>query len=206
MAVERDRERLANDVHDQLGSNMSSIKIYFQGIKKLVDSNNEKLQSNLSKIDSAIERSTGEIRKISKNIVSGILAEFGLPAAIQDLADTIRQGGYECNLDIQTFEHRFSRDIEINLFRIAQELSTNSIRHSGGSVIEIGLKHDKGKLVLTYRDNGVGYEKSAVNKGMGLNNLLSRSEQIDGFFSDDTEKDIGVSYLFSIPLDKNQSK
>ena len=115
-ALEKERDKFASDVHDQIGANMSTIKLYFQGIKKMIDTNNDRLKSSLKEIDQAIESSSKEIRKISQNIVNGILADFGLVPALQDMADRVNGSGkIRFTLTLENMEQRFPKNVEINV-------------------------------------------------------------------------------------------
>jgi signal transduction histidine kinase len=91
----------------------------------------------------------------------------------------------------------------INLYRIAQEIIHNTIKHAQASELLIELRQDKNKIILATRDNGKGFdydEKTNEAKGMGLQNLLRRTEIIGGKMFFESQKGKGTTYIFEIPI------
>ena len=84
--------------------------------------------------------------------------------------------------------------------RIIQELVSNSVKYSKGNTIDVKLKQKENELQIAYADNGSGYEPSEVEAGMGLQNIRVRTEFLKGKLTDNSARDTGVSYLFTIPL------
>lgn len=176
---ETERKRLAEDLHDSVGQVLSAIKLNLHRLdKKNENDSPTKLLADTRKLtDECIQ----EIRNIIHNVLPPVLTDFGLIDALQALCDKLGK-----NTDIKiTFtrnlaDERFPSEIELTLYRIAQELFGNAVKHSGASAIQLLITKETGSLVMSFSDNGVGFDMDNVKHGFGLKNLQSRAQLING--------------------------
>jgi signal transduction histidine kinase len=176
---ETERKRLAEDLHDSVGQVLSAIKLNLHRLDKVNENDDPKnLLADTRKLtDECIQ----EIRNIIHNVLPPVLTDFGLIDALQALCVKLDQ-----TTDIKiTFtknlaDERFPSEIELTLYRIAQELFGNAVKHSGATSIQVTLAKEVGSLELSFSDNGVGFDMDHVTHGFGLKNLQSRAQLING--------------------------
>lgn len=183
-AQDRERKRFAEDLHDGLGPLLSSIKIYINLIsaKKIDDKEKKNLVKYTNElIDEAI-RSTKEI---SNNLMPSLLADYGVLVTIKSFCKKINNTGIlEIDLDTEEYPKRLEQHIEIALYRIILELINNTLKHAQASNVYIKLMKQDKKVLLSYTDNGIGFNISKIRSkqttGMGINNIYSRVESMRG--------------------------
>jgi signal transduction histidine kinase len=130
-----------------------------------------------------------------------VLTDFGLIDALQALCDKLAQ-----NADIKiTFtknlpEERFPSEIELTLYRMAQELFGNAVKHSGATALQLMLTKEAGSLIMTFSDNGIGFDMDSVKHGFGLKNLESRAQFINGKLHTYTKPQNGTFTTIKVQL------
>jgi two-component system NarL family sensor kinase len=167
-AEERERQNIAEDLHDNLTASLNILRLKLYQQSDL--DNSEKLMQDL---DKCIEIS----RNISHNLKSPILEKFGLLAALKDLLDAFHQSFVIDIYELMSNEKRLSSTEELHLYRIAQEILVNIIKHANATSIEILWHHSESIFALTMRDNGVGMNENGI-KGIGLSNIQARVEYL----------------------------
>lgn len=153
---------------------------------------------SIEQLDTAIK----EIRRVAHNMIPEALLRFGLDEAVKDLCAGINQAGA---IKIK-FNHYGpaipdEQSLQVILYRVIQELCNNAIKYANASTILIQLtKHESG-ISLTVEDDGIGFDVANLekNKGIGINNLISRVNYLKGTFTIDSEKGKGTSCLVEIP-------
>jgi len=200
---ERERSRIASDLHDRLGSLLSTVKLHFSSIEPFLEKDQE-LAENFSYVISLLDQSVAEVRSVSHNLAKEILTEFGVVGAIENLMEAINSAGNLKLIFINTgFEHRLSYEKEIEIYRIIQELVTNAIKHADASELVIQFVVDADILTITIEDDGVGFDAAKVkSNGMGLNNIFERTAKINGKYALDTSPGNGATFIFEIPIGK----
>lgn len=183
---EAERRRIAQDLHDDIGTMLSLTKLSLNQLNKTVVKDDPRTDFTLTKAQSLVEETIIHVRRITRDLVPTTLEQFGLVAAIDEfihrLGDNLPLSfRFECDAeDIP----RQSPKVELALYRIMQELVNNAIKHSNGDEIEIDLHIDKGKLELQVTDNGKGFDaqvmKTSEQSGLGLRNIESRLSVING--------------------------
>ncbi len=206
---ETERKRMAEDLHDGLGPLLSSIKIYLNLISTKKSDSKEK--RNLVKytnelIDEAI-RSTKEI---SNNLMPSLLADYGALATIKSFCKKINITGLlDIELDTLGYTKRLEQHIEITLYRIILELINNTLKHANANNVYIKLLIHNNKVHLTYTDDGCGFNISKIklkqNAGMGINNIFSRVESLQGVCDYFSEESKGTCVKIVFDIEKNKT-
>lgn len=177
---ESERERLAEDLHDSVGQVLSAVKLNLHRLNKTCAAD-EQAVPLLSSTRNLIDECIQEIRSIIQNVRPPLLTDFGLVEALNDFCKKIQQNtGIEVDFKHETEHTRFTPEIEITLYRIVQELFSNSIKHANASFITINLTSNQQQLVLTYEDNGLGFDVTGYQTGSGLKNMESRTNFVKG--------------------------
>lgn len=196
---ENERKRLAEDLHDSVGQVLSAIKLKLYRIDKLNEAENPNtLLTDTRKLtDECIQ----EIRNIIHNVLPPVLTDFGLIDALQALCTKVDQNtAIRVTFIKKIGDERFPPEIELTLYRIAQELFGNAVKHSEATAIHVELAKETGLLVMTFRDNGKGFNMDNVNHGFGLKNLQSRAQLIKGKIYTYSKPLNGTLTTINVPL------
>ncbi len=180
---DKERNRIAIELHDRLGSLLSTVKLHFSSFETEIDKEESKNDYNYA--IGLLDNSVSEVRSISHNLSQGIITEFGLSKEIENLRDTINSAGkirikyivIGDNVSINT-------DRLIEIFRIIQEVVTNAIKHSHSDEIFIQQINSEDGINISIEDYGVGFNMDQIeNTGMGLANLQNRANKIGAICS-----------------------
>ncbi|MBD1397059.1 sensor histidine kinase [Pontibacter sp. JH31] len=184
-AQEAERRRVARDLHDEVGGMLALVRLNIGQVALKANGNNAAIETaNRSKqlLDEAIH----SVRRISHDLLPVVLDKMGLVQAINSLAHSVPP---ESGLEVR-FAHNLDKDRldvrrELLLFRILQELLSNSLKYAEASLITVDLHRADGQLKLSYTDNGKGFDYDASHQassagGLGLKNLQSRVDLLDG--------------------------
>jgi len=195
-----DRKRIADDLHDDLGLKLSSLKHYLLAgdINKMIDG------GELRKLSAEyIDSSVNVLRTTLINLNPKTLDENGLVAAIEDLIDSIKKLGIiNIYFDHSGFTVALKSTPEYAIYRICQELINNTIKHAGAKNIYIVIINRHEKLILLYEDDGKGYDYHAVKRGYGLFNIEALTRAIKAELNIDTAIGRGVAVTLNINLKK----
>ena len=194
---EKERERIAQDLHDSLGGMLSSIKLQFENTKVKLDQNHPELNKTSRLLDNAVE----EVRNISRNLQPSALARLGLIAALKDLINRYDDDAYpEIFLQYYNMPEDLDNLKSLAIYRVIQELLNNSLKHANANEILIELSKDGEELLVQYEDDGVGFDVEKGYRGLGLENIKSRINYLKASISFDSEKNKGTSVLIHVPL------
>ena len=203
---ERSRSQFAKELHDGMGPLLSSAKMSLSAIstENMSEHQQEILQNTRFVIDEAIR----SVREISNNMSPQVLMDFGLAQGIRNFISrikslhTIEEISFETNL----YKDRFDNDIEVVLYRVVCELINNSLKHSKCTKIEIILMQKGSALELQYRDNGRGFDiNSTASTGMGLSNIFSRIDSLNGTLNISSNEGKGMQALVHISTKQEES-
>jgi signal transduction histidine kinase len=178
LGQDNERERIARDLHDDMGLELASIYLAMDDIKSSSQAIIEAKQRTKQRL---LEVSEG-IRQISHDLMPMSLTRYGLAESISELKDKYKKA-FTIDFITNCENERFKSNIELHLYRIVKELMQNTQKHSGGDTINIGLSYntDTKQIELGYRDNGKGFGLNNEKKmGMGLKNITTRVQLLDG--------------------------
>lgn len=180
---EAERTRLASDLHNGLGGLLSGIKINLSSMKEnavITHENVTAFNHALSLLDTSIS----ELRRIAHNLMPETLNHYGLKTAIEDFCTQVAPSGQpELSLHFFGDEIRFSRDIELTMYRVIQELVNNALKHSEATAINIQMFSEADRLSVQVTDNGKGFDISSgenERKGKGIENIRDRITALNG--------------------------
>lgn len=198
---EEERMRIATDLHDRLGSMLSTIKLMFNSLEEKVDKAQIENQKQYAKANDLLDQACTEVRTISHNLGTGMVANFGLQRAMEELCESIDQTGkVKCQFLNHNLANSYKLDIEINLYRITQEALNNAIKHAKAKLISVQLNDLGNELSLHIEDDGQGFDPQNIDLGMGLKNLEKRAEKIAGHLHIDSSLGRGTSIIVEVPL------
>ena len=201
---EKERMRLAKDIHDSVGQHLSAIKFYIGTSADAVE--DPKQKSILLKANAALVDVQADMRNICFNIMPKSLEVFGLIKAVEELCSK-DQLLNQMKFDIKESEGfpRLPLQQEFALFRIIQEFISNALKHSRADSLWMEFKCRKKLVLISLADNGIGFDLTKIrNHGMGLNNVRSRIKPYNGEVDIISRPGKGTRYEISIPIEKKQ--
>ncbi len=201
MTEEKEREKFAKNLHDDLGPLLSSIKMYVNSI--LNADSSEKQQFIVEQLNEIAREAIQSTKEISNDLSPHILKNYGLLAAVESFSRKV-EDYIEISIETNLTDNRFSEEIETSLYRIIKELINNTIKHANASLIRLYLIKKAEGIHLVFTDDGVGFEpKDIENKmltGMGLSNIISRIRSLKGNYSLNSGTDKGFEFKLAIPV------
>lgn len=201
---EEERMRIATDLHDRLGSMLSTVKLLFSALDEKIDLNQLENKQQYEKANYLIDEACVEVRRISHNLGTGMVANFGLNRALEELCESIDQTRkIHCQLQIFGItELNLPINIEVGIYRMVQEIVNNSLKHSQAKNLNIQLNQEEDLVRVMVEDDGIGFniDESGEKGGMGLSNLEQRATKLNGTLHIDSQKGKGVTTIIEIPL------
>lgn len=185
-AEEKERGRIAKEMHDGLGPILSTIKLYVNELKYESLKGDERLEY-VNNSNDLLDEAVTSVRAISNNLMPTVIQKYGLIKALDSLCNKINNvGKIKINFIHQNIPNSIDADLKLILFRISGELINNTLKHAKAKVINLYIKQTENKIILDFKDDGIGFDVDKImnieNKGMGLKNIISRIKSIDGYY------------------------
>jgi len=198
---EKERTRIARELHDGLGQQLSAAKMNIASLKSRISQQDpdqiDLVENAVLLVDDAVR----EVRSISHNMMANALIKNGLASAVRDFVQKMSAGGsIRTDLEIVGLQDRLDPTLEMMLYRVLQELVNNILKHAQASVVSIQLIRHDSSIVLQVEDNGIGFTPESANDGIGLANIRSRVEILQGSFYVDSQPGHGTTSTIEVPL------
>ncbi len=206
-AQEKERKRIASELHDGLGIMLSSLKIKFSAIETntLPPGQSRHYQEAMRMLDDCCR----DVRNISHNLMPKSIIDYDFGTALHIyLADIERLHNFKVQLHVEDLPNNLSEKLKVNIFRIIQECMHNTIKYADATEVNVQLiQHDK-DLVIIFEDNGKGFvlEEAQKKDGIGLKNLASRVSFLKGAYQIDTAPNRGTCITMEIPSEENSNR
>lgn len=199
-SVEAERKRIATDIHDELGNIFSTLSVC---ISRFDTGNNP---SNVTAVNDGrmlVEKGLSGVRRIAHTMMPHELEMFGLVYTVETLCDRLQSG----NLISVSFTHAIDHysqnpSADLAIYRVLQELTSNTIKHAGARNIFIDITAVDSVLQVLYKDDGKGIDTASIasGKGLGLKNIESRVSMVSGKVSWSSAPQKGITCLIEIPF------
>lgn len=199
---ETERRKLAADLHDSIGGMLSTIRVGISTMAKTLP-NPQSIDETKKMLDDTIS----SVRRISRDLMPSTLEKFGLTYAIKELCERFHQTS---KIPIYFSENgeipKLDAQRELMIFRIAQELLNNAIKHSQATIINVTTQMNNGQVAVTVEDNGIGFDAdfhqndTTGNKGLGLYNIENRARLLGGEISFEKAKAKGSKTMLIAPV------
>lgn len=199
LVQEVERKRIAQDLHDDISSKLIAISLNLHLLKSSKTKAEDKLEI-INSISEINKKTIDTSRKIAHHLFPPVLEKFGLEAALEELIND-----YNKTKEIHITIHSdilfkdFNTNVQLQLFRIIQELINNSNKHGEASKVELFFKIDNSVNTCIYIDNGIGFNCKELNitKGLGFSNIENRIQNIKGEYFINSEKRKGFQIKFT---------
>jgi signal transduction histidine kinase len=199
---EREREKFARNLHDELGPLLSSIKMYLNSLSSCMDQQkSDFIMEQLKKILTEAIQSTKEL---SNDLSPHVLSNYGLVAALDWYINQIKPY-ISVIMDSNLKEDRFSNTLELSIYRIIKELINNTLKHAQATSIVIKLHVVLRSIHVVYADNGIGFSEGWHDNyefmGMGMSNIMSRCRSIKAVCKFYNHSPSGMSFEMDVPVE-----
>ncbi|HPG08438.1 MAG TPA: sensor histidine kinase [Saprospiraceae bacterium] len=195
---EVERMRLARELHDGLGPLMSAIQLK---VDQSISPPSPGEPDKAGELKDLIHTVSKEIRAVSHALIPGSLLDFGLSPALKSLCERMEQPGLEITYYAPKSVPRLEQAKELGIYRIAQELLHNALKHARANHIHMQLSSDGGNLTLSVEDDGTGMSNlDPADSGIGLRNVRNRTRSLEGTFVLESQPGKGVLALVEIPV------
>lgn len=195
---EAERSRLAGDLHDGLGGLLSGIKLKLSYMKENAVITHENLVHFNHALD-LLDTSIAEMRRVAHNLMPETLMHYGLRTALSHFVKQVEPEGIPI-IRFSTFgdDLRYSKEIEITIYRISQELVTNALKHAHARQIDIQLFSEPNRICVQINDNGIGFDVEKLDSsktGKGLQNIRDRVTAFNGRFEIFSQQGTGTESM-----------
>lgn len=195
---EEERKRIARELHDGLGVLLSTTKMHFSALK-IASPENKPL---FDKATQLLDQASTDVRRISHNMMPGLLTKLGLYEAVEDLFENLADNqelSVICNITGE--QERLPENKEIMLYRVIQEMVNNTLKYAQAKNLEMQIQILPSKLDISYSDDGIGFdvEEKIESQSIGLKSIQSRINFLNGTVQIDSKPGNGVKYDIMIP-------
>jgi len=200
LAAIQERTHLARELHDTVKQQNFATQMQIRAARNLISSNPDQASAKLREAESILKSSQEELGNIIHELRPAQLQDCGLTKALRE---TIRRWCNRNQIPVElniAGERRIALAHEEALLRVAQEGLSNISRHARATMVWIRLDYQADKVILTMRDNGVGFSRKTLSVGMGLQNMQSRVEALGGWFGTSSAPGKGTQLVAYLPL------
>jgi signal transduction histidine kinase len=200
--LEEDRRALSLMLHEDAGQRIAGAKMALENFQRELRQSDPAMSGKLDSIMQSLQEVIGSLRDSSRRLHPTTLDVLGLVTALRSLGDGVQTGRCAIDFFFQGVPASLSRELEIAIFRIAQEAVTNSIRHAGCERIHLSLLGRKGKLCLVIEDDGCGFVAGReMRNAFGLVIMRERAVNAGGELRVESSPGKGTTVMAEFPLD-----
>ncbi len=206
---EQERTEISREIHDELGQQLTALKMDVSWLKKRVDESNSEIHEKTNQMISLIDTTIRTVRRIVSELRPGILDDLGLIPAIEWLCEQARdRTGIEFDVISVKEEYNIDDTVKITVFRIIQEAIHNILKHARAKHVSINIGHADGDLLLRVSDDGVGFDPDAARekKSYGIIGMKERVLALGGTVHYDSKPGEGTRVDIHIPVIEKEEK
>lgn len=203
IVIEEERERIARDIHDELGGTLVAIKFEVALLSARIPQEEIKLKERAGSIGKLVDGAIGTAGRVARELRPGILKEFGLAAAIETHAgDFSQRTGLVCDILCSDHDLEPDQDTSVALFRVFQEALTNISKHAHASRVDVRLVQQGEEILLEIADDGRGLDPEDLKKpkSFGLRGIRERLKSLGGSFYIGPGEKGGTRIMVRAPL------
>jgi two-component system NarL family sensor kinase len=202
-AEEKERRRIAQDLHDGVGQLLSAAKLNLSNLDSKFPEKNTDQETAMHNALSLLDDSVKEVRAVSHNMMPNTLIKLGLASAIREFITKLGNAPtLKVDLEIVGLDNRLDNQVETVLYRVIQEIVNNIIKHAKASHISMQLVRHETELNVMIEDNGVGFDTSNIDdfEGLGLKGIRTRIELLNGSVHFDSAIGRGTTVIIDVPV------
>ncbi|HVW14150.1 MAG TPA: ATP-binding protein [Mucilaginibacter sp.] len=198
LSQEDDRRRIGQNLHDDVGGSLAVLRIL---LRKHEDQTAGQDDARVVLIDRIIEN----VRNVAHSLSPQYLPVLDLWEVVEELCENLNRSGkprVEFTYTESVRSNQWDKDLSLAVFRVLQELISNTIKHAEAGLITLNFDTRDDLLLIDYRDDGKGVAPGVARKGMGLNNIVSRLQMHNATWQMDSQKGKGYHFGIAIPVKK----
>lgn len=202
-AREHERRLIAREIHDELGHQLTALKIDLVSLERELQRTNSDLASRATSMKALFDQVIGSVRRISSELRPGLLDDFGLATAIEWQAEAFEERtGVATEWTADADDEGMSPALQIAVFRILQESLDNVARHARADRVRVVLRREHGELRLEVSDDGVGFDlaRSQAETCLGLTGMRERAIGLGGTLRIETHPGAGTNVVLALPI------
>lgn len=211
LAEERERRRIAVNIHDDIGQNLALSKLTLQSLEQSTE--NKRMKAALEEVCTVIDRIISQTRTLTFDLSSPVLYELGFEAAVESWISERIQGRYDinCRFEAESSDTPIADEIKIVLFRAVKETLVNVVKHSQADNLWVKIRKNKDWIKVEISDDGIGFDadeklssfSGKENKSFGLFNIKEKLEYFGGKLEIDSQPGKGTYVVLSAPVARN---
>lgn len=205
--IERERYKLSRELHDELGSLLTAIKMDISWAVKHVKDQMPQVTEKLKKTNQYLDRSINFKREIVQNLHPSMIKSFGLIASMQNLMEEARvRNHWQMDIIMPEQEMAINETLSLIIYRLVQESLNNCSKYAKATEVTVHLMHDEQYIKLELADNGIGFDPDSLhNASTGINGMRNRVESIGGRYEVSSSPDQGTSTRVLLPYLKEEN-
>lgn len=194
---EKERKRIASELHDSIGQ---ELLILNNEIKRFEKNEQPVSDTELDNLSVMVMEALNGVREISSSLHPHLVERLGLKKAIESMVNKVAEGsGVNFQLNIQALKQALGKEEEVHVYRIVQEALNNVVKHAQATTVTIDLLDRKNSYELVISDNGKGFRKNSSNLGFGLQSLSERSKILNGKLRVKSTPGSGTKITMKVP-------
>ncbi len=199
--TDAERKRIAAELHDGVGQQLTGLKYRLEDLGQSVEVNAPTMAPRWKDVLAIADEASRDVRGIAHRMMPRALGQLGLAPAVEDmLQKTLSSPGLRYRFEQFGMDERLPAELEVGVFRIAQELVGNILKHARATEVNVQLMRTKGNVVLLVEDDGVGFDAAQGSDGMGLQNMADRARVLHGTFTIENKTSGGTLATVRVPL------
>lgn len=204
---EEERRRIAMELHDELGQDLSVIKLQFDSLKRHLGKGQNALQNPIDSISAVLGKTIEKVRRISHELIPSVLVDFGLAAALRwQIQLLMDHSNIAISSNIKLATDLIPTEQQIIIYRIFQEIFNNIRKHAQATQVSIDIRSEESKVFFRVEDNGAGFDIEKIKshpvaeRGLGLAAVEERVKMLDGGLEIFSRPGAGTRCTFEIPV------
>lgn len=205
-AREEERISIAREIHDELGQQLTGIKLDASWLKNTIIKSSPEDIERTERLIESINKAISDVRRVASNLRPGVLDDLGLEAALEWQSQKFQEHtSIKCSLSTKNLTENYKKEINTAVYRIYQEALTNVMRHAKATQVSTLLYESDTNLILEVIDNGIGIEESDKdnNYSLGITGMRERAYMIHGKLLIENHKNGGTKVKLLVPLSEN---
>jgi signal transduction histidine kinase len=183
--LERERSRIARELHAGAGQPLAGIKIHLEILEECASAiddsaKGDAVRTTIGRLQTLAEQALGQVRAVSHRLHPPAWQEMTLNNALESLVDSSGLTGLRLTKSLPALDEEPAHTAKVQVYRCAQECISNIVRHSGATEASISLRGEDGDVVLTVTDNGHGFDTGAASSGIGLKAIAENAQSLGG--------------------------
>ncbi|MCZ6773190.1 MAG: sensor histidine kinase, partial [Proteobacteria bacterium] len=201
-AQEDERRRIARELHDDVNQGLALLTVELEMLARNAVETVAQVREHIQELAEKAKDLSTDIDNLSRRLHPSMLSQLGLVMAIDRLCENLRkQNGIRVNFSNRQIPKRFSDDVALSLYRVAQECLQNATKHSGAQEVRIELIGSRKEILLRICDSGKGFDAGSVaDKGLGLISMRERMRILGGEIFIQSQPSHGTRIEARVPL------